>query len=116
MASGSTSRKSERMGSLDLLRLVAALAVLFFHYFFHGSYLPPLLVHGYPEAGSLAIYGYMGVNLFSDQRFRHRLVGRRPELDGIRRGKIRAALSWLPCLHDGQLRRADVGGQSDPSI
>ncbi|CCV15073.1 acyltransferase [Mesorhizobium sp. STM 4661] len=64
MASGATGRKSERMGSLDLLRLVAALAVLFFHYLFHGSYLPPLLANGYPEAGSLAIYGYMGVNLF----------------------------------------------------
>lgn len=64
MALGATGRKSERMGSLDLLRLVAALAVLFFHYFFHGSYLPPLLAHGYPEAGSLAVYGYMGVNLF----------------------------------------------------
>lgn len=64
MASGSISGKSERMGSLDLLRLVAALAVVCFHYFFRASHTPPLLVNGYPELDPFAIYGYMGVSLF----------------------------------------------------
>ncbi|UVK46665.1 acyltransferase [Mesorhizobium sp. AR07] len=64
MASGPRSLKAERMGSLDLLRLVAALAVVCFHYLFRASIAPPVLAHGYPEASAFAMYGYMGVNLF----------------------------------------------------
>ena len=64
MASGSAGRKFERMGSLDLLRLIAALSVLCFHYLFRASIAPPVLVHGYPEVAPFAMYGYLGVNLF----------------------------------------------------
>jgi peptidoglycan/LPS O-acetylase OafA/YrhL len=52
------------MASLDLLRLVAALSVLAFHYLFRGAAPEPFLDTGYPEAAPYAIFGYLGVNLF----------------------------------------------------
>ncbi len=57
--------KSEfsRMASLDLLRLFAAVAVVFFHYCFRGGITGDLDA-GYPAAAPFAIYGYLGVNLF----------------------------------------------------
>ncbi len=54
---------SSRMASLDLLRLLAALAVVFFHYCFRGA-IAGDLDSGYPAAAPFAIYGYLGVNLF----------------------------------------------------
>lgn len=58
---GGTSR---RMASLDLLRLVAALAVVSFHYLFRGATADGFLDRGYPAAAPYAIYGYLGVDLF----------------------------------------------------
>lgn len=55
---------SDRLEALDLLRLVAALAVVFFHYFFRGAAADGYLSQGYPELAPVAIYGYLGVNLF----------------------------------------------------
>ena len=54
----------ERIATLDLLRLVAALAVVGFHYFFRGAAADGYLAAGYPSAAPVAIYGYLGVNLF----------------------------------------------------
>lgn len=54
----------KRIASLDLLRLIAALAVVAFHYFFAGPASPGYLAVAYPEAAPFAIYGYLGVNLF----------------------------------------------------
>jgi peptidoglycan/LPS O-acetylase OafA/YrhL len=54
---------SSRMGSLDLLRLLAALAVVLFHYCFRGEIAGDLDA-GYPAVAPSAIYGYLGVNLF----------------------------------------------------
>ncbi|MFB9262817.1 acyltransferase family protein [Bradyrhizobium erythrophlei] len=54
---------SSRMASLDLLRLLAALAVVFFHYCFRGK-IAGDLDSGYAAAAPFAIYGYLGVNLF----------------------------------------------------
>ncbi len=54
---------SSRMASLDLLRLLAALAVVFFHYCFRGK-IAGDLDDGYPAAVPFAMYGYLGVNLF----------------------------------------------------
>jgi peptidoglycan/LPS O-acetylase OafA/YrhL len=54
---------SSRMASLDLLRLIAALAVVFFHYCFRGEVAGDLDA-GYPAAAPFAIFGYLGVNLF----------------------------------------------------
>lgn len=55
---------SERLGSLDLLRLVAALAVVGYHYLFRGAAGVPVLDVAFPEAEPFAIFGYLGVNLF----------------------------------------------------
>ncbi|MBZ9720096.1 acyltransferase [Mesorhizobium sp. AD1-1] len=52
------------IATLDLLRLVAAMAVVFFHYFFRGAAAEGILAEGYPLAAPFALYGYLGVNLF----------------------------------------------------
>lgn len=54
----------DHIATLDLLRLVAALAVVGFHYFYRGAVGEPVLSQPYPEAAPVAIYGYLGVNLF----------------------------------------------------
>lgn len=56
--------RADRIATLDLLRLAAALAVVAFHYLFRGSVGEKFLGSEYPEAASYAIYGYLGVNLF----------------------------------------------------
>ena len=56
--------KQSHIATLDLLRLVAALAVVAFHYLFRGAAAGGYLAEGYPEAAPFAIYGYLGVNLF----------------------------------------------------
>lgn len=56
-------RVSSRMASLDLLRLIAALSVVFFHYCFRGEVAGDIDT-GYPAAAPFAIYGNLGVNLF----------------------------------------------------
>ncbi len=54
-----------RFVSLDFLRLFSALAVVLFHFGFRGSVAPDAnLAAGYPEIAAMAIYGYLGVNLF----------------------------------------------------
>lgn len=55
---------SDRIATLDYLRLLAALAVVAFHYLFRGAAGGGFLAAGYPEAAPFAIYGYLGVNLF----------------------------------------------------
>ncbi|MBZ9849990.1 acyltransferase [Mesorhizobium sp. CA14] len=54
---------TSRMTSLDLLRLIAALAVMLYHYLFRGAIAGNLDV-SYPAAAPYAIYGNLGVNLF----------------------------------------------------
>jgi peptidoglycan/LPS O-acetylase OafA/YrhL len=56
--------KQGHIATLDLLRLVAALAVVAFHYLFRGAAGEGYLSQGYPAAAPFAIYGYLGVNLF----------------------------------------------------
>lgn len=56
--------QTNRIATLDILRLVAALAVVAFHYLFRGTVGEGFLENGYPEAAPFAIYGYLGVNLF----------------------------------------------------
>ncbi len=55
---------SDRIASLDWLRLLAALSVVGFHYLFRGAAADGYLSVGYPEAAPYAIFGYLGVNLF----------------------------------------------------
>jgi len=57
-------RSLDRIATLDLLRLAAALAVVVFHYLFRGAAADGYLNAGYPAAAPFAIYGYLGVNLF----------------------------------------------------
>jgi peptidoglycan/LPS O-acetylase OafA/YrhL len=61
---------SSRMGSLDLLRLLAALAVVFYHYCFRGEIAGDIDV-GYPAVAPFATYGYLGVNLY----LLHQVIG-----------------------------------------
>ena len=55
---------ADRIATLDWLRLVAALAVVAFHYLFRGAAGGGFLDGGYPQAAGIAIYGYLGVHLF----------------------------------------------------
>jgi peptidoglycan/LPS O-acetylase OafA/YrhL len=53
-----------RLYEIDLLRFIAALSVLLFHYSFRGFARGNLTTMQYPEVWPLAHYGYLGVNLF----------------------------------------------------
>lgn len=55
---------TDRIATLDLLRLFSALAVVVFHFLFRGAAADGYLATGYPEAAPYAIYGYLGLNLF----------------------------------------------------
>lgn len=56
--------QTNRIATLDILRIAAALAVVCFHYLFRGALGEGFLESDYPEAAPFAIYGYLGVNLF----------------------------------------------------
>lgn len=56
--------KTSRIPELDLLRFLAALAVVFFHYAYRGYAADDLTVMNYPELHPFSIYGFMGVHLF----------------------------------------------------
>ena len=57
--------QSNRLAGLDLLRLVAALGVVAYHFCFRGYTGAPQLVQvGYPELAGAARYGFLGVDLF----------------------------------------------------
>lgn len=54
----------QRVNEIDLLRFIAALAVVFFHYAFRGYVADDLSLLPYPLLASWAKYGYLGVELF----------------------------------------------------
>lgn len=54
----------ERVAEIDLLRFLAALAVVFFHYAFRGNAADGLSAMPYPLLAPVAKYGYLGVELF----------------------------------------------------
>ena len=56
--------KDERVNELDLLRFLAALSVVFFHYSFRGYAAHGLSVMPYPLLAPYSKYGYLGVELF----------------------------------------------------
>lgn len=56
--------KSVRFSELDLLRLLAALSVVCFHYTFRGAAADNLSPISFPAIAPLSKYGYLGVNLF----------------------------------------------------
>lgn len=56
--------KLSRIPELDLLRFVAAIAVVFFHYAFRGYAADDLTTMHYPALEPVAQYGFLGVHLF----------------------------------------------------
>jgi peptidoglycan/LPS O-acetylase OafA/YrhL len=56
--------KDGHLAAVDLLRLLAAVSVVAFHFLFRGAAGDGYLAVGYPEAAPIALYGYLGVNLF----------------------------------------------------
>ena len=62
-AARDTSRPAGRLYEIDLLRIVAALAVVFFHYTFSG-YRQGLTAVGFSRLSEVTRYGYLGVDLF----------------------------------------------------
>jgi peptidoglycan/LPS O-acetylase OafA/YrhL len=55
---------TKELPAIDLLRMVAALLVLGFHYLFRGNAAGGMLEMGFPKLWPAAKYGYMGVPLF----------------------------------------------------
>ena len=53
-----------RVNDIDLLRFIAALAVVFFHYSFRGYAADSASIMPYPWLAPAAKYGYLGANLF----------------------------------------------------
>jgi len=63
-ASGSSALGRRRVNEIDLLRFLAALAVVFFHYAFRGYAADGRSDMPYPLLAPVAKYGYLGVELF----------------------------------------------------
>lgn len=53
-----------RVNEIDLLRFIAALFVVFFHYTFRGGAIDSKSIMPYPLLAPVAKYGYLGVELF----------------------------------------------------
>lgn len=53
-----------RVNEIDLLRFIAAMAVVFYHYAFRGYAADNMTVMPYPMLAPVAKYGYLGVDLF----------------------------------------------------
>lgn len=58
------SSTNTRVNEIDLLRFVAALAVVFYHYAFRGYAADGMSVMPYPLLAPFSKYGYLGVELF----------------------------------------------------
>lgn len=56
--------KSPRVTEIDLLRFIAAMSVVFFHYAFRGSAADSLSRFSYPVLVPASKYGFLGVQLF----------------------------------------------------
>jgi peptidoglycan/LPS O-acetylase OafA/YrhL len=56
--------RNTRVNELDLLRLIAALGVVFFHYSFRGFAADDMSIMPYPLLAPYAMYGNLGVELF----------------------------------------------------
>ena len=57
-------RAAARINEIDLLRFIAAISVVFFHYAFRGYAADERTIMAYPLLAPVAKYGYLGVQLF----------------------------------------------------
>jgi peptidoglycan/LPS O-acetylase OafA/YrhL len=57
-------KAATRVNEIDLLRFIAALVVVFFHYSFRGYAADDMTIMPYPLLASVSKYGYLGVKLF----------------------------------------------------
>jgi peptidoglycan/LPS O-acetylase OafA/YrhL len=57
-------RSTDRVFEIDLLRFVAAVAVVFFHWSFRGAAADDRSTFSYPPLWPASQYGYLGVELF----------------------------------------------------
>lgn len=55
---------NNRVHEIDLLRFLAAMSVVFFHYAFRGHAADDMTIMSYPLLAPAARYGYLGVELF----------------------------------------------------
>jgi peptidoglycan/LPS O-acetylase OafA/YrhL len=59
--------RQHRFHELDLLRFLAALSVMFYHFTYRGNlpdHVPPLCNVAFPSLASFCKYGFLGVNVF----------------------------------------------------
>jgi peptidoglycan/LPS O-acetylase OafA/YrhL len=56
--------KEGRVNEIDLLRFIAAVMVLFYHYAFRGYAADAMTTLPYPALAPVSAYGYLGVHLF----------------------------------------------------
>lgn len=56
--------RKERVNEIDLLRFIAAMMVVFYHYCFRGNAAGPMSIMPYPLLAPVSKYGYLGVELF----------------------------------------------------
>lgn len=59
-----TDRQTDRFYEIDLLRFLAAAAVVFYHYTFRGYAADDMSILSFPTIGGIFRYGYLGVDLF----------------------------------------------------
>lgn len=57
-------KETDRFYEIDLLRFLAAAAVVFYHYAFRGYAADDMSILSFPTMGEIFRYGYLGVDLF----------------------------------------------------
>lgn len=57
-------KQDTHLYEIDLLRFLAALCVVFFHYAFRGNATGDLSILAFPEIAGIVKYGYLGIDLF----------------------------------------------------
>jgi len=62
--SSSVKTKNDRLYSIDLIRFIAAVYVVFYHYGFRGFAKDNMSILHFPELENFSKYGYLGVDLF----------------------------------------------------
>lgn len=75
--------QSKRVNEIDLLRFLAALVVVFFHYSFRGTAADDRTIMAYPLLAPVAKYGYLGVMRGREHAFAGFRCRRRSSANGV---------------------------------